>query len=133
MRSLLSIKTANTILYCRRWQETVRFYEVSLALPVTFRSAWFVEFRLCESARLSVADERRASIDSAAGAGITVTLEVEDADSAWARLRAAGLALEPVRDHAWGARVFYLWDPEGHRLEVWSPQRAEPGSQQDEG
>jgi lactoylglutathione lyase len=24
--------------------------------------------------------------------------------------------------HAWGARVFYVFDPEGHRIEVWQPE-----------
>ncbi|RIK48494.1 MAG: glyoxalase [Chloroflexi bacterium] len=117
---LLQPKTANTILYCRDWQATVAFYRDRLRLPVTFASDWFVEFELTPGARLSIADERRATIRSSGGAGITLTLQVDDADAAWQTLHAAGIAVGKLKDHAWGARVFYLRDPEGHRLEVWS-------------
>ncbi len=120
MPTLPNIRTVNTILYCKRWQETVDFYQQRLKLPVTFATAWFVEFRLCDAARLSVADERRASVKSAGGGGITIALQVQDADAAWQALKEGGLEPGPVQDHAWGARVFYFADPEGHRLEVWS-------------
>lgn len=115
-----SFKTANTILYCRNWRETVDFYRFSLQLPVSLATDWFMEFRLTDTARLSLADERRASVKSAAGAGITLTLQVESADATWRELSERGLSLEPLRDHPWGARVFYLFDPEGHRVEIWS-------------
>jgi len=111
----------NAILYCRRWRETVAFYRDTLDLPVSFESDWMVEFQVSESGCLSIADERRSRVRSAAGAGLTVTLRVQDADAAHAQLGAAGLELGPVRTHAWGARLFRFYDPEGHRLEVWSP------------
>lgn len=115
-----SLKSANTILYCKNWSETVAFYQRDLGLPITFASDWFVEFQLTETARVSIADEKRATIKSSGGAGITLTFQVESADETWQDLHNKGLTLEPVRDHAWGARVFYLFDPEGHRLEFWS-------------
>ncbi|HXV42829.1 MAG TPA: VOC family protein [Anaerolineae bacterium] len=120
MKNLLAFKSANTILYCQRWQETVAFYQNDLQLPVTFASDWFVEFQLGGPAHLSVADERRASIKSSHGAGITLTFQVESADETWAYLQRQGLQVEPLKNHAWGARVFYFYDPEGHRLEIWS-------------
>ena len=120
MKTPLAFKSANTILYCQRWRETVAFYQNELNLPVTFASDWFVEFQLGGTAHLSVADEKRASIKSSQGAGITLALQVESADETWASLQRQGLNLEPVKNHAWGARVFYFYDPEGHRLEIWS-------------
>ena len=113
-------QTANTILYCRAWAETVAFYRDQLELPVTFASDWFVEFALTESARLSIADERRATIKSSNGTGITLTFQVADADTIWSAFQEAGLKPTPCRTHAWGARTFYLRDPEGTRLEIWS-------------
>jgi len=80
-----------------------------------------VEFRLTDNARLSIADETRASIASVAGQGLTLALRVDDIDAAWRWLRQRGVEPGPIRSHAWGARVFYLRDPEGHRLEFWSP------------
>ena len=114
-------QSMNTVLYCRKWHETVDFYRDRLGLPVSFESDWFVEFRICESAFISIADERRARVKSAGGAGLTVTLRVDDADAAHARLGAAGVERGPVRMHPWGARLFHFHDPEGHRLEMWSP------------
>ena len=120
MNDFLSPRSANTILYCRKWRETVAFYRHELNLPITFESDWFVEFRLAGAAHLSIADEARASIKSSHGAGLTLTLQVADADETWQRLRQNGLQVELVKNHAWGARTFYFYDPEGHRLEIWS-------------
>jgi catechol 2,3-dioxygenase-like lactoylglutathione lyase family enzyme len=123
MENLLSLRSANTILYCQKWRETVAFYRHELKLPVMFESDWFVEFRLAGAAHLSIADEARASIKSSHGAGLTLTMQVVDADEVWEQLHQNGLRVEPVKDHAWGARTFYFYDPEGHRLEIWSEKK----------
>jgi len=120
MTETFSPKNTNTILYCKKWQETVDFYRYLLKLPINFASDWFVEFKLTETAHLSVADERRATIKSCGGAGITLTLQVESINEVWEYLHNNGLPLEPVQEHSWGAHVFYFLDPEGHRIEVWS-------------
>jgi catechol 2,3-dioxygenase-like lactoylglutathione lyase family enzyme len=121
--SELHFESANTILYCKRWKETVAFYQRQLGLPVTFSSDWFVEFRLAGTAHLSIADEARASVKSGGGQGVTLTLQVDSAEAMRALLQKRGLSPEPLRDHPWGARAFYLFDPEGHRLEIWSPKK----------
>ncbi len=118
-----SIKSMNTILYCRRWPETVSFYRDILQLGISFASDWFIEFRVNETAFLSVADERRASIKSSAGAGLTITWQVDDIDAAWRYLHSQGAEPGPIKTHAWGDQVFYFYDPEGHRLELWSFKR----------
>jgi catechol 2,3-dioxygenase-like lactoylglutathione lyase family enzyme len=115
----VTIKRANTILYCARWAETVHFYEQHLALPVLVRKDWFVEFGLGPDSALSVADELRASISSSHGEGLTISLRVDDVGAAREELVAAGLDPGPMRP-VWGSRAFFLWDPEGNRLELWS-------------
>jgi predicted enzyme related to lactoylglutathione lyase len=117
---MMKIKTANTILYCRKWKETVIFYKTRLRLQVTTSNEWFVEFKLNEASRLSIADEARTSIDSSDGKGITITLEVDDIETTHLYLKEVGLNPTPIKDHAWGARVIYIYDPEGNRLEFWS-------------
>lgn len=119
--SELHFENANTILYCKSWDQTVAFYKQHLGLPVTFATEWFVEFRLADAAHLSVADEARASVKSGGGQGITLALQVDSVETVWQRLQERGLNPQPLRDHSWGARAFYLFDPEGHRLEIWSP------------
>jgi len=117
---MMEIKTANTILYCRKWKEAVCFYEAQLRLPVTTSKEWFVEFKLNEASRLSIADASRTSVDSNDGKGITITLEVDDIETTHLYLSEAELNPTPIKDHAWGAKVIHIYDPEGNRLEFWS-------------
>ena len=69
--------------------------------------------------RLSVADEKRASIKTSHGKGITLSWEVDRIERAWADVKKYGLEPTPIRKHPWGARFFFLFDPEGHRIEFW--------------
>ena len=80
-----------------------------------------MEFKLNDASRLSIADEARSSIDSNDGKGITITLEVDDIETIHLYLNEVGLNPTPIKDHAWGARVIHIYDPEGNRLEFWSP------------
>lgn len=121
MNSLISVQMANTILYCQKWQETIDFYRNRLGLPVTFATDWFVEFQLAPTARLSIANERRATVGSSRGRGITLTLQVANVHELHRQLHQRGIKTGPVQKHPWGAHVCYLVDPEGHRLEFWSP------------
>ena len=116
----MKILSANTIIYCRHWQSTVHFYRDRLGLPVSAELDWFIEFSLNDGARLSIANEMRATIKSSKGQGLTITLEVEDIDAVRAELVERGLLPTQIRTHAWGAKVMYLVDPEGNRLEYWS-------------
>lgn len=115
-----AIRVINTILYCQKWQDTVSFYRDILGFPVTFENNWFVEFEVSAHARLSVANEERATVKSARGQGLTLAFQVEDADETWQDLIDRGLSVGKIADHPWGGRAFFLYDPEGNRLEVWS-------------
>ena len=122
----MELVTANTILYCSHWDATVRFYRDGLDLPILFSTDWFMEFQLSPHARLSLADDTRASIKCAGGAGLTIALEVEDIDVVWELVTRRGLGPTAIRDHPWQARVFYLFDPEGHRIEIWQRSQGAP-------
>ncbi len=112
----------NTVLYCRRFAQSVAFYETVLGLDRGFANDWFVEFRVAPGAYLSVADEARASVKSAGGAGITLTLRCDDVDDVHHRLVAHGVAPGSVGPRPWGAWGFLVRDPEGTRIEVWTPR-----------
>lgn len=118
MRAAFAVERANVILYCRRWQATVRFYRQQVGLPVSFENDWFVEFALNAHSFLSIADSRRATIDDVQGQGITLTWRVADIHATYAELRRRGVDTTSIRSK-WGAHVFYFHDPEGHRLELW--------------
>lgn len=114
----MKIKAANTILYCKKWEETVTFYRDGLKLLIISSNDWFVEFKLNEQSRLSVANEARTSIDSGDGKGITVSLQVADIVQAQAELLEAGITITSIKE-VWGSKAIYLHDPEGNRLEFW--------------
>ena len=114
----MGIVVANTILYCRSWQETQAFYRNSLQLPVLSERDWFIEFELNVGARLSIADESRASVKSAAGLGLTLSLRVNNLHQRHQQYEQAGLSPTSLKPR-WGSEVFYLYDPEGNRLEFW--------------
>ena len=120
-----NLKTTNTILYCKEWDITVRFYRDGLQLPVLFSVDWFIEFGLTETSRLSIANEKHASIKSCGNGGITLTLQVQEIDAA--REFAANMGLEPteVKTHPWSTRLFHLFDPEGCRIEMWQSSVAD--------
>ena len=113
--------TTNTILYCKAWKKTVEFYRERLKLPVLFSTDWFVEFRLNAMARLSIADEKRSSIRGSEGQGVTIALEVDHIEAAREYMVESGLKPTPLKKHPWGAQVFYIFDPENHRIEIWKP------------
>ena len=68
---------SNPILYCNHWKRTVDFYSMDLNLTVLTVREWFVEFRLTDSARLSIADTARTLIKSSKGKGVTISLKVD--------------------------------------------------------
>lgn len=54
--------------------------------------------------------------------GVTVHIEVDDADKWWARAVAAGATVAmPIQDAFWGSRYGQLKDPFGHTWSIGSP------------
>jgi catechol 2,3-dioxygenase-like lactoylglutathione lyase family enzyme len=124
---LVAVERFNTILYCRQWLPTVRFYRDELGLPVVDESDWFVEFRVTGGSSLSIADSARATGDHVAGEGITLSWRVTDLTAARERLVERELQPSEIRTVRNGA-AFYIADPEGHRIEVWSAAHPDVGS-----
>ena len=113
------IKRINTILYCRNWNDTVKFYRDVLKLIVNHKAQWLIEFQVIDNTFLSIADAASASIQSSKGSGITLSFQVENVDAVQRQLSEIGIETGPIKS-IWGARAFYIFDPEGHRIELWS-------------
>ena len=121
MTLTITVKRANTILYCRHWKETVGFYRERLGLDIAFQCDWLVEFQLTPTTFLSVAGQSRTTLASAAGKGITLSFKIDDLPSAHRDFTVHGLAPTAIRSQVMDAEVFYLFDPEGTRIEFWCP------------
>lgn len=115
----MRIYRTNTILYCDRWEETVRFYRDAIKLAVLMEKGWFVEFQLTGGACLSVAHAAHASIPSAGGAGMTLSWQVGNIEAVNDRMVSDGVDVTPIKV-IWGARTCFVFDPEGNRIELWS-------------
>lgn len=114
------VARSNTILYCRLWGDTVDFYRRVLGLAVSFENDWFVEFALGGNSFVSVADAARATIPSSGGAGITLSWQVADVAAARVALAERGVAVPEIVNR-WEAATLFVTDPEGNRIELWSP------------
>ncbi|WP_083912094.1 VOC family protein [Desulfotignum phosphitoxidans] len=66
-----------------------------------------------------VANEQKSTIKSLKEKGITIALQVQDIDAVWKKVVERKLKPTKIKHHPWNARVFYLFDPEGHRIEIW--------------
>jgi catechol 2,3-dioxygenase-like lactoylglutathione lyase family enzyme len=115
----MTIHRTNTILYCNRWDDAVKFYRDGVKLRVLLQKAWFVEFELTGDSCLSVADAAPTSVGSAGGDGITLSWQVADIAAEHARMLAGGIEVSPITV-TWGARNFFVFDPEGNRIEFWA-------------
>lgn len=116
---LLAVGRANTILYCRDWSATVSFYSDDLGLAILAENEWYVEFRVTTASSISIADSTKAPITDVGGQGITLSWRVPDLVVTHKRLVDHGLGPSRIRPVG-GASAFYLYDPEGHRIEIWS-------------
>jgi len=112
---LIDIERPNSVIYCRHWPETALFYKTKLCLPVSFENDWFIEFRLTDSAFLSIANAARASIQDVQGQGVTLTWKVPNLEQTKQLLDDQGIATTTIRQK-WDAQVSYFYDPEGHRI-----------------
>jgi catechol 2,3-dioxygenase-like lactoylglutathione lyase family enzyme len=121
MARFFEIKRTNTILYCRRWAETVAFYRDRLKLDVAYQNEWLVEFHLSATAFLSVADQRRSGLSSAEGNGITLSFQTDHLPALHRHLTDIGLVPTDIRCQVMGGDLFYIVDPEGTRIEFWCP------------
>lgn len=117
----MTITAGNTIIYCNMWPEMVAFYRDQLGLQATFaKDDWFIELRVCEGCHLSLAAAERCSVPSAHGKGLTLSWKVAGLADLHRQLVARGVEATDITSHSWRAPYFYIHDPEGNRIELWS-------------
>jgi catechol 2,3-dioxygenase-like lactoylglutathione lyase family enzyme len=117
----MEIMASNTILYCTNWQAMVVFYQEILGFKQTFlKDDWFIELAITEGCHLSLADEARCSIKSGSGQGITLSFRVANLRALHHQFVAQGLRPTDINSSSWRAPWFYVYDPEGNRIELWN-------------
>ncbi len=117
----MKILAANTIIYCKHWQESVHFYREVLQLTTSFqKDDWFIEFVVNGAAHLSIADAARCTIPPGSGVGLTLSFFVQDLRAAEATFKEHNIETTPIKAQGWRAPYFYVYDPEGTRIEFWT-------------
>lgn len=106
-------------------QESKAFYTEVLNFGVTFENDWFVLLHTPDrSAEISflLPDQptQRPVFQSAfPGKGVYLTVEVEDVDAEYTRIKWLDVPIEvELRDEPWGDRHFAVVDPNGMGIDI---------------
>lgn len=118
---MLPVESLHTVLLCEKWEECVSFYRDVLGFPVVHERKRFVEFRVAPHAHIGILRPLRPQASPDHHDRLILSLRVSDIEEAHARVKGRCPELPAIRGHAWGARLFEIRDPEGRRVEFWSP------------
>lgn len=99
------------------------FYVRLFGCEVVFEADWFVLLQLggAELGFLKPGLDSQAAIFRPAfqGQGVWVTVDVEDVQAEYQRIRELGVVIEaPLREEPWGDRHFVVLDPNGIPVDV---------------
>ncbi|GAB3328400.1 VOC family protein [Larkinella ripae] len=105
--------------------ETKSFYQTVLNFGITFENAHYVVLHTPnQQAELSFLLPDHPSQQPIfqkpfAGAGVYLTIEVDDVDAEYERIKALNVPFEiEIRDEPWGDRHFAIVDPNGIGVDV---------------
>ena len=106
---------------------TAAFYFEHFRFEALFTSDWYIHLQSSEDEKvtLAVLDGQHETIPAEGRgrvSGLLLNFEVEDVDSVYDRLRAAGLPiLKDIQDEDFGQRHFITADPNGVLIDVIKP------------
>lgn len=117
----MNILASNTILYSSQWEAMVEFYQKTMGFTPTFtKDRWFMELRITAGCHISVADEAHCTISASEGKGLTLSFKVDDIAASHRHFTERHAQPSAITSHSWRAPYFYVADPEGNRIEIWS-------------
>ena len=115
------------VILTRDVESTTAFYRAHFGFRPAFASDWYVHLHFCADAavNLAILDSRHDTIPEGARtptSGLILNFEVEDPDSVYREVQAAGLPiLIPLRDELFGQRHFITRDPNGVLNDIIKP------------
>ena len=118
----LPVESFHTILPCRRWDACVSFYRDVLEFEAVDIRPGFIELEVAPGSRLGLLRRAKCDNPESRDDSVILTFRVGDVDKIHNILSARCEEISQVKSHPWGARLFELRDPEGRRLEFWTPQ-----------
>lgn len=122
------------IIMTARVAECRDFYVRWLGFEVQFEASWIAVLTSAGEPAYTLAfmapdhPSTPPGRETFGGAGLLLTLQVEDAAAEYARLKAAGVTMaHDLHDEAWGQRRFMLRDPAGAWVDVVEQIEPAPG------
>ena len=115
------------VIMTERVEETAAFYIAHFGFRENFASDWYMHLQSAEDSAISLAilDGRHETIPAGGRgqvAGLLLNLEVEDVDTVYERVQAAGFPiLLAIRDEDFGQRHFITSDPNGVLIDIIKP------------
>ena len=82
------------------------------------KGVWKVRYDPLTNGHLAQGVHDNGNVDTVGAFGLILTWEVEDIIAARNLMISSGIKPSEISRHPWGAMVFYLRDPEGHRIEI---------------
>jgi len=115
----------NAGIITNRLQETKQFYLETLHFTIKFENEWFILLQTPDgNDQLAFMQPHHPSqqkiFQSAfAGQGVFLTIEVNDLDAAYKRIKETGTLIEvELRNESWGDRHFAIVDPNGIGVDI---------------
>lgn len=118
----LSVESFHTVLFCSNWDACVAFYRDVLEFPVVDEKPGFIEFQVTRSSRIGLIQSRRDADSNKKESSFILSFRVGNVEEFHKILSMRCKEVTSVKEHSWSARLFELMDPEGRRLEFWTPQ-----------
>ena len=118
----LSVDSFHTVLFSRKWDACVSFYRDILGFAVVDEKSGFVEFEVASDSRIGLIQSERCSDPVRNEYSFILSFRVENVEEIHKILSMKCSRVSAVKRHSWGARLFEVKDPEGRRLEFWTPQ-----------
>lgn len=106
-------------------QETKQFYLHTLNFTVKFENEWFILLQTPNGndqlafMQPDHPSQQKIFQSAFSGKGVFITIEVDDADAEFKRIKKSGIPVEvELRDEPWGDRHFAIVDPNGIGVDI---------------
>jgi catechol 2,3-dioxygenase-like lactoylglutathione lyase family enzyme len=116
-----SVESFHTVLFCREWDACVNFYREVLGFEEVAARAGFVEVQVTPESRIGLLRHKEGDAAANLYTSMILSFKVGNVVQMHQILSKRCKGVTKLRRHPWGARLFELRDPEGRRLEFWTP------------
>jgi len=116
-----SVESFHTVLFCREWDACVNFYRDILGFEEVDTRAGFVEVQVTPESLIGLLRHKKEDGAINLDTSIILSFKVGNVGKMHQRLSKRCKGVTELKRHPWGARLFELRDPEGRRLEFWTP------------